>query len=94
MIFQLIPKVPTTYLPEELETLNHKLVIHLEYQDVKEKLHQLAIDQIDEKFWICRKAEFQKLSDNGSAGKFIQILKRELQTCILIIAAEILPGNY
>jgi glutamyl-tRNA synthetase len=86
-------KSPTTYLPEELETLNHKLVIHLEYQDVKERLHPLAIDQIDEKFWIAVRPNLQKLSDIKewweiyTNPKRVEITDRN----ILIIAAETLP---
>jgi len=86
-------KSPTTYLPEELEILNHKLVIHLEYQDVKEKLHQLAIDQIDEKFWLAVRPNLQKLSDIKEWWEIYTNPKKAEITDrnILIIAAETLP---
>ena len=86
-------KSPTTYLPEELEILNHKLVIHLEYHDVKEKLHQLAIDQIDEKFWLAVRPNLQKLSDIKEWWEIYTNPKKAEITDrnILIIAAETLP---
>ena len=56
-------KSPTTYLPEELQLLNHKLIIHLEYKDVKEKLIQMNFGQIDEKFWLAVRPNLQKIAD-------------------------------
>ena len=86
-------KSPTTYLPEELETLNHKLVIHLEYQDVKERLHQLDLDQIDEKFWCAVRPNLQKISDIKDWWEIYTNPKKVEVTDhnILIIAAETLP---
>ncbi len=56
-------KSPTTYLPEELELLNHKLIIHLEYQNVKHRLSQMGVDYIDEKFWLAVRPNLKKISD-------------------------------
>lgn len=56
-------KSPTTYSSEELKLLNHKLVIHLEYKDIKEKLKLLELNQIDEKFWLAVRPNLQKISD-------------------------------
>ena len=86
-------KSPTTYLPEELEILNHKLVIHCEYQDVKERLHQLDLDQIDEKFWCAVRPNLQKISDIKDWWEIYTNPKKVEVTDhnILIIAAETLP---
>ncbi len=86
-------KSPTTYLPKELEILNHKLVIHSEYQDVKERLHQLDLDQIDEKFWCAVRPNLQKISDIKDWWEIYTNPKKVEVTDhnILIIAAETLP---
>jgi glutamyl-tRNA synthetase len=42
---------PTTYMPEDLENLNHKLLMSLEFKDVKERLVNLNLGKITEEFW-------------------------------------------
>jgi len=56
-------KSPTTYMPEELNLLNHKLVIHLEYIDVKDKLVAMGLKGVDEQFWLAVRPNLQKLVD-------------------------------
>ncbi len=61
-------KSPTTYLPEELHRLNHKLLIHLEYNQVKERLQELMHQeqtggQVSEQFWLAVRPNLEKLRD-------------------------------
>lgn len=56
-------KSPTTYMPEELELLNHKLVITYEFSDVQKYLSENNLEQIDEKFWLAVRPNLQKVSD-------------------------------
>jgi len=55
-------KSPTSYSPEDLLLLNHKLIIHLEYKDVKHKLAEMGFD-LDEKFWLAVRPNLQNIAD-------------------------------
>ncbi len=86
-------KSPTTYSSEELELLNHKLIIHLEYKDVKEKLSLMDFNQIDESFWLAVRPNLQKISDIKdwweicANPKRVEVPDHQL----LVIAAKTLP---
>ncbi|WP_341755941.1 glutamate--tRNA ligase [Candidatus Tisiphia endosymbiont of Ptychoptera albimana] len=54
-------KSPTTYLPEELERLNHKLLINLSFDEVKDRLKEIKAEQVTEPFWLAVRANLQKL---------------------------------
>lgn len=54
-------KSPTTYLPEELERLNHKLLISLSFDEVKDRLRDIKAEQVTEQFWLAVRANLQKL---------------------------------
>lgn len=56
-------KSPTTYLPEELDRLNHKLVISLEYNDIKDRLAEMGAEHITEDFWLAVRPNLQKLKE-------------------------------
>lgn len=88
-------KSPTTYMPQELELLNHKLVIHLEYSDVKTRLQEMNLSQIDEKFWLICRPNLQKLSDIKDWWEICNNPKRvdSLDRDLLSIAARTLPST-
>lgn len=46
-------KSPTTYQPEELERLNHKLLINLSFDEIKDCLKEINAEKIDEQFWLA-----------------------------------------
>ncbi len=56
-------KSPTTYLPEELERLNHKLLINLSFEEVKNRLQEISAEQINEQFWLTVRPNLQKLQE-------------------------------
>ncbi len=56
-------KSPTTYMSEELELLNHKLVINFEYSDVQGRLKSMGLADLDENFWLAVRPNLRKLSD-------------------------------
>ncbi|MCC8417279.1 MAG: glutamate--tRNA ligase [Rickettsia endosymbiont of Bryobia graminum] len=58
-----LSKSPTTYLPEELERLNHKLLISLSFDEIKDRLNDIGYNQITEQFWLAVRANLQKLSE-------------------------------
>lgn len=58
-----LSKSPTTYLPEELERLNHKLLISLSFDEIKNRLNDIGCKQITEQFWLAVRANLQKLSE-------------------------------
>jgi len=86
-------KSPTTYMPEELELLNHKLVINYEFADVANYLAAHGLTQIDEKFWLAVRANLQKVSDIKDWWKIChEPTKATVEdTELLKIAAEHLP---
>lgn len=56
-------KSPTTYLPEELERLNHKLLITLSFEEVKERLQEIGCWPVTEQFWLTVRPNLQKLQE-------------------------------
>ncbi|AFC74641.1 glutamate--tRNA ligase [Rickettsia parkeri str. Tate's Hell] len=56
-------KSPTIYQPEDLERLNHKLLISLDFDTVKERLKEIDAEYIDENFWLSVSSNLQKLRD-------------------------------
>lgn len=86
-------KSPTTYMPEELEIINHKLIINYEFKDAQNYLKDTNLDKIDEQFWLAVRPNLKKMSD----------LKEWWQICyaptkvktedpqLLVIAADTLP---
>ncbi|MFV9930425.1 MAG: glutamate--tRNA ligase [Rickettsia endosymbiont of Haemaphysalis japonica] len=56
-------KSPTIYQPEDLERLNHKLLISLDFDTVKKRLKEIDAEYIDENFWLSVSPNLQKLRD-------------------------------
>lgn len=56
-------KNPTIYQPEDLEKLNHKLLINLDFNELKDRLKEIKADYIDENFWLSVRPNLQKLFD-------------------------------
>ena len=56
-------KSPTIYQPEDLERLNHKLLINLDFDEVKERLKEIDAEYIEENFWLSVRPNLQKLRD-------------------------------
>jgi glutamyl-tRNA synthetase len=56
-------KSPTIYQPEDLERLNHKLLISLSFEEVKERVKEIDAEYIDENFWLSVRPNLQKLRD-------------------------------
>ncbi|MCC8462171.1 MAG: glutamate--tRNA ligase [Rickettsia endosymbiont of Ecitomorpha arachnoides] len=56
-------KSPTIYQPEDLERLNHKLLISLDFDEVKNHLKEIDAEYIDENFWLSVRPNLQKLRD-------------------------------
>lgn len=56
-------KSPTIYQPEELERLNHKILINFNFNDVHKRLVELNLGDINEQFWLAVRPNLQKLID-------------------------------
>lgn len=56
-------KSPTTYLENDLEILNHKLLIQLEFNDVKDKLSKIGLNKIDANFWNAIRPNLKTIMD-------------------------------
>ena len=54
---------PTNYLMDELEQLNHKLLIQLDYDDIKAELSKYGADGIDEEFWLAVRPNISKIAE-------------------------------
>ncbi|MEM6338735.1 MAG: glutamate--tRNA ligase [Pseudomonadota bacterium] len=86
-------KSPTTYMPEELELLNHKIVITYEYLDITEYLKANDLEKVDEKFWLAIRPNLSKLSDIKEWWQICHKPEKAngLDEELLSIAAEHLP---
>jgi glutamyl-tRNA synthetase len=86
-------KSPTTYMPEELEHLNHKLVITLEFDDIKEYLEKNDLTKVDESFWLTIRPNLEKLSDIKEWWQICHAPARVqgLDQSLLDVAAASLP---
>lgn len=56
-------KSPTNYDPSQLDELNHKLILELEYHEVQNILKKLNIKGIDENFWLTIRPNIQKFNE-------------------------------
>ncbi|AEK74490.1 glutamate--tRNA ligase [Rickettsia conorii subsp. heilongjiangensis] len=88
-------KSPTIYQPEDLERLNHKLLISLDFDTVKERLKEIDAEYIDENFWLSVSPNLQKLRDVKDWWKICHqtpnVENLNLDKEYLKQAAELLP---
>lgn len=59
----LFSKSPTTYMPEELIRLNHKLLISMDYQQAKPRLDEIGASKIGEDFWLAIRPNLQNIKE-------------------------------
>jgi glutamyl-tRNA synthetase len=88
-------KSPTTYSPEELLRLNHKLLISLEFEDIKSRLIEIGAEYIDREFWNAVRPNLHKLSDVKVWWEICKHSpqKYNLDQEYLKIAASLLPDG-
>lgn len=88
-------KSPTIYQPEDLERLNHKLLISLDFDEVKNHLKEIDAEYIDENFWLSVRSNLQKLRDVKDwweiCHKTPNVKSLNLDKEYLKQAAELLP---
>ncbi len=86
-------KSPTTFMPEELDQLNHKLVITLEFDEIQHFLIEHNLGQIDKGFWLAVRPNLQKLSDLKEWWQICHAPKQvdDLDHELLQISAKLLP---
>ncbi|MFP3120417.1 glutamate--tRNA ligase [Rickettsia sp. R2] len=88
-------KSPTIYQPEDLERLNHKLLISLDFDTVKARLKEIDAEYIDENFWLSVSPNLQKLRDVKDWWKICHqtpnVENLNLDKEYLKQAAELLP---
>ncbi|MBN8511511.1 MAG: glutamate--tRNA ligase [Rickettsiales bacterium] len=94
-------KSPTTFMPQELDQLNHKLVITLEFDEIRNFLTEYKLDQIDKSFWLAVRPNLQKLSDLKEwwqichSPEQVDDLDHELlQTSAKLLPAEITSSTW
>jgi glutamyl-tRNA synthetase len=87
-------KSPTIYMQEDLERLNHKLLLKLEFSDIKEKLKLLNLeDKINEQFWLIVRPNLKNLKELEDWWNICHHHKKveNLDKDLLSIAADLLP---
>ncbi len=86
---------PTIFMKNELEILNQKLVISLEYTDILPYLGKNNLQQIDEKFWLAVRPNLKKLDDIKDWWQICTNPEKvdDLDTELLDCAAKMLPQN-
>lgn len=60
---QAFSKSPTTYIPEELERLNHKIISHMEYDEALLRLNPIGAAHISKDFWYAVRGNLMKMQD-------------------------------
>jgi glutamyl-tRNA synthetase len=88
-------KSPTTYMPEELLRINHKLIISLSFNEVKSRLQDIGALEIDEQFWFAVRANLQKLAEIKDWWNICYLPSRVtgLDQELLKQAAQLLPNE-
>lgn len=86
-------KSPTTYLPEELGRVNHKLIIDLEYKEVKDRLQEISAGEVDEAFWLAVRPNLERLHEAKDWWQICHkpVLAHDLDKEYLKAAAALLP---
>lgn len=86
-------KSPTTYMEEELNIINQKLIIDYDFSDIQEYLRSESIDNIDESFWLAIRPNLNKLSEIKEWWQICyQPVKQHIEDIdLLSIAAAKLP---
>jgi glutamyl-tRNA synthetase len=56
-------KSPTIYQPLELERINHKIIIALSFDEIKDRIIEIGLNKLDEQFWLAVRPNLQKLND-------------------------------
>ncbi|MBA2628804.1 MAG: hypothetical protein H0U78_02045 [Rickettsiaceae bacterium] len=80
-------------MPQELENLNHKLVIALEFNDIKSYLQKNNLNKVDENFWLTIRPNLKKLSEIKEWWQicYDPIRAEGIDQALLNIAASTLP---
>lgn len=88
-------KSPTIYQPEELERINHKILLGLDFNEVKQDIINMGLEDVTENFWLAVRPNLLKLKDLHDWWKiFHQIEKNpRLDNEFLSIAAKLLPSG-
>lgn len=89
-------KSPTTYMPDELIRLNHKMVVNMEYEDVLDKLNLMGAAHISKDFWYAVRANLETAKDVIDWWKICHELPKidkELDKNLLKTAAKLLPKD-
>ena len=85
----------TTYVPEELDRLNEKLIHSLSFDNVKTRLEEINCNQIDEKFWEAIKPNLKNIYDAklwwDICHDFNPSKAQDSDKDFLQIAAQLLP---
>ncbi len=86
-------KSPTTYIPEELELLNHKIIMQYDFQDIREYLENNNLEEITVDFWLAIRPNLQKLSEIKEWWQicYEPVKVQNLDQELLSIAADNLP---
>ncbi|RTK92161.1 MAG: glutamate--tRNA ligase [Rickettsiales bacterium] len=88
-------KSPTTYNKNELEEINQKLVMTLDYHDIKNYLDQHDLSKINEQFWLTVRPNLKKLCELKEWWQICHAPEKvsDLDLEILDAAAKNLPEN-
>lgn len=87
-------KSPTTYMPEELTRLNHKMVSMMDYSEIKTHLAELGADYVTEEFWLAVRGNIDNASDVISWWKVCNEMpekSNEIDSAFAKISLESLP---
>ncbi|KJV54662.1 glutamate--tRNA ligase [Orientia chuto str. Dubai] len=85
------------YNENELITLNHKLLINTEYDDIKDQLAAIGLSEVTQEFWLAVRNNLNTLNDIKiwwqicHSPRFTEIQEQDKD--FLTIAAKLLPSG-
>ena len=87
-------KSPTTYMPDELTRLNHKMVVHMDYDDVLAHLNVIGAAHVSKDFWYAVRANLTTVNDAADWWRIcheMPDINMNLDKNFLKVAASLLP---
>ena len=87
-------KSPTTYMPDDLLRLNHKMVVNMDYEDVLSHLNLIGAAHISKGFWNAVRANLDTVNDVIDLWTMCHEMPKinaELDKEFLKTAANLLP---
>lgn len=86
-------KKSVIFQPEELKLINHKILITMSYQDIRDRLIEIGMSEVDENFWLTVRPNLYALFEVKTWWKICydpEVIVRDLDKNLLMEAENLL----